>query len=421
MLHHQPGKDAGWLWKMSSSTPNALDFISYLPEKTALASSGNLLLTPLWKAMNQEAVLNADLGKGLDFLSEQVKKSTGLDLGQLLASLGPNYSIVLTVDETRQVTIPGGPAGKPITISEPALAVVVQVQDDVLINRIEQQLAMLPMVTQSTLGDLKARTLSTPLPMAFLRPMVAWKKGLIIVASNEQLVKEMQEVKEGKKPGLAANPQFKKLMTGLPTKGCDFSYLAPVFQKTLNEIQMASIRQGSNTADASVLKMIEYVQQATRQGTVARVVEETPEGWLSTSHGGTGPAQIVAIGAAAPVALIAGASVPSFIRARSRTEATVIKQDLRMIDAAIDQWAIEHNKKAGDQATTDDIKPYLKEGSPLYNRLISNPGGTTFPLVNGAPTFIIPPVGGKLIVPREILIKYRDVTTPDFWAPYQAY
>ena len=39
------------------------------------------------------------------------------------------------------------------------------------------------------------------------------------------------------------------------------------------------------------------------------------------------------------------------------------QNNLRAIDAAIDQFAVEHNKHAGDPVSWDDLKPYIKLNS----------------------------------------------------------
>ena len=52
------------------------------------------------------------------------------------------------------------------------------------------------------------------------------------------------------------------------------------------------------------------------------------------------------------IALLAAIAVPGFLRARKRSQASKIINDLRMIDAAVDQYAIESGKKTGDTATS---------------------------------------------------------------------
>ncbi len=47
------------------------------------------------------------------------------------------------------------------------------------------------------------------------------------------------------------------------------------------------------------------------------------------------------------IALLASIAVPNFLRARKRSQATRILEDLRLLDSASDQYAIETNKISG--------------------------------------------------------------------------
>src|ERR1700719_5092907 len=67
------------------------------------------------------------------------------------------------------------------------------------------------------------------------------------------------------------------------------------------------------------------------------------------------------------IALLAAIAVPGFLRARKRSQASRILNDLRMIDSALDQYAIETNKKTNDPVAVADWTNYIKKGSPLYN------------------------------------------------------
>src|SRR5437868_8069717 len=67
------------------------------------------------------------------------------------------------------------------------------------------------------------------------------------------------------------------------------------------------------------------------------------------------------------IALLAAIAVPGFLRARKRSQASRILNDLRMIDAAVDQYAIETNRSTGFGVTTTDWIQYVKKGSALYN------------------------------------------------------
>src|SRR5947207_15071853 len=67
------------------------------------------------------------------------------------------------------------------------------------------------------------------------------------------------------------------------------------------------------------------------------------------------------------IALLAAIAVPGFLRARKRSQASRILNDLRMIDSACDQYAIETNRRTGDAVAVADWTNYLKKGSLLYN------------------------------------------------------
>lgn len=108
------------------------------------------------------------------------------------------------------------------------------------------------------------------------------------------------------------------------------------------------------------------------------------------------------------IALLAAIALPSFLRARKRAQASRILNDLRMIDSAIDQYAIEMNKKTNDPVATSDWIQYVKKGSQLYNTA-SSIFGTTY----GAQTVDTLPQ-----VPTADYNALSDVAGTGFWSPY---
>src|SRR6476620_6940015 len=67
------------------------------------------------------------------------------------------------------------------------------------------------------------------------------------------------------------------------------------------------------------------------------------------------------------IALLAAIAVPGFLRARKRSQASKIINDLRLIDSAVDQYAIENNKLTGTTVPVAAWTQYLKKDSALYN------------------------------------------------------
>src|SRR4051812_8462688 len=66
------------------------------------------------------------------------------------------------------------------------------------------------------------------------------------------------------------------------------------------------------------------------------------------------------------IALLAAIAVPGFLRARKRSQASKVLNDLRMIDAAVDQYAIETSKIGGAAVGKDDWVKYVKKDTNLY-------------------------------------------------------
>src|SRR5205809_5506745 len=67
------------------------------------------------------------------------------------------------------------------------------------------------------------------------------------------------------------------------------------------------------------------------------------------------------------IALLAAIAVPGFLRARKRSQASRILNDLRMIDSACDQYAIETNRTTGATVNVADWTNYFKERTPHLN------------------------------------------------------
>jgi prepilin-type N-terminal cleavage/methylation domain-containing protein len=108
------------------------------------------------------------------------------------------------------------------------------------------------------------------------------------------------------------------------------------------------------------------------------------------------------------IALLAAIAVPGFLRARKRSQASRIINDLRLIDSAIDQYAIETSKKSGDPVGVTDWTNYLKKDTVLYST-----GSDILGNSYGPQTVDLLPA-----VPSVSKTALSDVTDAAFWSPY---
>ena len=127
---------------------------------------------------------------------------------------------------------------------------------------------------------------------------------------------------------------------------------------------------------------------------------------LNRKHAGFTLVEIMIV--VAIIALLAAIAVPGFLRARKRSQASKILNDLRMIDAAVDQYAIESNRTTGFVVTVPDWTNYVKKNSILFNT-----GADLFGNGYGVQTVDTIPQ-----VPSADYQALSDVAGTGFWSPY---
>jgi prepilin-type N-terminal cleavage/methylation domain-containing protein len=127
---------------------------------------------------------------------------------------------------------------------------------------------------------------------------------------------------------------------------------------------------------------------------------------LTTRRGGFTLVEIMIV--VAIIALLAAIAVPGFLRARKRSQASKILNDLRLIDAAVDQYAIETTKKSGDPVEVTDWTNYLKKDTVLFAT-----GQDLFGNNYGPQT-----VDSLPKVPDSAKAVLSDVTDTAFWSPF---
>jgi prepilin-type N-terminal cleavage/methylation domain-containing protein len=127
---------------------------------------------------------------------------------------------------------------------------------------------------------------------------------------------------------------------------------------------------------------------------------------LTTKRGAFTLVEIMIV--VAIIALLAAIAVPGFLRARKRSQASKIINDLRMIDSAMDQYAIETTKKSGDPIDVSDWTNYVKKDTVLYAS-----GKDLFGNDYGAQV-----VDQHPVVPANAKTNLSDVTDDAFWSPF---
>jgi hypothetical protein len=409
LLHHYPEKNTGYMWSFFGKKPHPLDNLNFLPAATSFAGFSDFDIPLIAKTIEKEISQSGipELIQAYQQLPAQFEQMTGLTWDHFLGSLGNEVGFVLTLDDSKKTPLPMG-GNSMIEIPAAEVMLVFKVNDDMIFNRIDKLLESNPMVVKKDEGDLKMRTMSLPIPLPIqLRPTVAKSGNYLFIGTTDNIIQEALAVKAGKKPGLIASEGFKKLTQGFPTEGNSFAYLDKKFNQIISQVQKQALASMPNNKGDT-----EWLQKLLPEndGTVFYSVSSNMDfGWLKTSYGSQDPSKLLLMAPVATTGLLAGIAVPSFVRARLRSQATTVLNEARLLDAAKDQYALENNKKGDVIPSMVDLTPYLKAGTNLAVTGKDTLGGT----------FTLGNITTHLKVDEQTKKTVSEATGGDaFWGPY---
>lgn len=359
VLHHYPGKGGGFLWNVLGQKPHALEGLQMLPAHTAVAAFSDVDLPLLWSVVRKEVGRSGmpEAEQALEQAPAQFEAVTGLNWDKVLTSLGGEFGFVLTLDDTRMITLPIPGQQHAMEIPEPALMLVAKVKDETLFNRLDEALKKTGQnIVAVNEPGLKMRTVPVPLPLPIqLRPTLASSGGYLYIATTDGLVREALEVKAGKKPGLKSTDEFKRLAVDVPQQGNRFFFLSQKLGKTVMGLQQQALSMAPGME-----KQSELLRSLVHGGGACSftVGAHTEQGCVSVGNGNQNAGGAVLVAGAAP-AVLAAVAVPAFVKARAAAQKTACINNLRQIDAAKQQWALEKKKGENDTPSREDLLPYL--------------------------------------------------------------
>lgn len=397
LLHHYPGKGNGFLWKLCGGAPHPLTGLDLLPTNTALAVFSDADLPLLWNVV-QDQVAKSGFPEAETFLQQlpdNFEKKTGVKWDDFINSLGGEFGFVVTLDESKTIPIPVPPSI--VEVPEPGIMLVVKVKNDTIFNCIDAQVKkntnQMPMAVSTETNGTKMLTVPVPLPLPInLRPTAASGGGYLFIATSDALIQKALAVKDGQSPGLKSTAEFKRLAKGLPKMGNQFSFMSERFGKAIYNLQTqvmtSSAAREQSPAQAEWLKSLIQHRHVSFSYSVG---VNTTDGCLTIGNSDRSLADLALIPAFAGPGMLAAIAIPNFVKARETSQRNACINNLRMIGAAKDQWALENGKKKGDVPTKADLKPYLRNG-----KFPHCPAGGTYSInpIGEPPTCSVP--GHKL-------------------------
>ena len=125
-------------------------------------------------------------------------------------------------------------------------------------------------------------------------------------------------------------------------------------KKTIGLIETAS--KNEPAADATITPP--KLTGARRQELLQRFKTVAPKEFVRKSE--VKSRWLAALAVTAAILILLSISIPNFTKARSTSQANAIINNLRQLDGAKQQWALEHKKSDSDTPTMADLTPYLR-------------------------------------------------------------
>jgi hypothetical protein len=345
ILHRYPGGEGGYLWSLAGSAPHTLRGLELLPADTVMAGFFDLDLAGLWRAIEadlQESGMSQGVTAMRD-LDSNVSQATGSTLVQLLGSLGVEHGLVVTLDETRKVTIPM-PNGSTVEIPEPALALAFRTKDHRLFDWLEAVFSENPEVIRAEREGALLRTLPVPLPLPLeFRPTLVRKGEYLILASSDRVAGGILDVQDGKRAGLKAGDAFVRLARGMPTEGNQFTFVSGRVTAALRQFQEAMLTSAPRE-EAAPVRLLQSLLNAGPPPESYAVAANTGSGWLTVAQGNQEPANAVLLPMVVfPAAIIAGVTLPALAKAKDTARSIRCVNNLKQIGLGARIYAVDHD------------------------------------------------------------------------------
>jgi hypothetical protein len=263
---------------------------------------------------------------------------------KLLASFGGEMGFVLTLDNTKKISVPVG--GRGLEIPAPGLLLAVKVNDDLLFNRISSELKQNQAVEITDEKGLKMCAMPIPLPLPVeLKVTVASSGDYLFIATSPAMVRDALAVRAGKLPGLRQTAEFAALLKHLPREGNQFVYADKKFSGTIMELQKQALQSEGKLKPAQM----EFVQSLfLSHGPTygLSIGAHTATGWQSVSVGNQDSSAVLLAGPAVGITAVGAAMVlPALAKAKEKAQSISCVNNMKQVNLAARIWASDNADK----------------------------------------------------------------------------
>jgi general secretion pathway protein G len=359
VVHHYKGNGKGLIWQLMEEKPHELEGLKLMPADTVLGGFSDFKINVLWQWIKKEVeASNLPKVKQAILSVEPALQTQGIQLDKLLDSFGGRIGFILSLDSKKKSTIPIGKTT--LEIPEPAIAMVFTVKDDFLFNLLQEKL---PFAKKSEEKDIKKLEIPVPPMPILVQPVILQKEGMLILASNNQIVDAMFAAKESGN-GLTATEEFKKLSANIPEKGNRFGFLGSRLSQVIMDIQKKAL-EASGKEDPAAKEFMNLFQKEWR---LYSVLQNTDEGMVISFNHSMALESFVLLPATAAAGVVAAIAVPNLLVAIQNGKQKATMYDLKSISMAIESYITDHYEAPQGKTLAeiqDKLQPFYIKVLPL--------------------------------------------------------
>ena len=420
MLHRNPTKGDGILWKAFGTASHDLDGLNLMPADTVYAYHGDLDVAAIlvWaKTMAVTANLPPEATEQFDAMLAQPEGQ------KALGAYGGEVGVYFTLDfeklnklpingvestfpgsgkalpTSRQafptsgqavpgegIVVPGegnvlpgggnvlpGMENDALGIPEPGLVLTIKVNNGNLLTMLQGVAESMGMELEEVdLGGVKAYQFPQPIPFPPLpgmvvQPVVFQSGGYLVFTSSPALAANVLATQADPDTGLRGTAEFKKLTKGMELKGNQFTFMSGRVAGLYGNILKQGMAAEAEMLPEPMQNLMVRLMTLGMKGQVS-VLQVLPEGFLVHSHTeGMGyDSAVLAVGGVVPLAVGAALVLPALSSARQKARESKSMYNLRQLIIAAQLYHDEHEELPAAANWSDALLPHLDNNRQVF-------------------------------------------------------
>ncbi len=352
-----------WRWLVGGAS-SPMNVHSYLPRDTVMARSGTGDIKFLWQLVqNAVSEIGGDeVQAGFDLWQETMTAMSGTSPADLIGSIAPES--VFSIQLSRDANIEWPLGDTTLTVPQPSLLLVTAVNEHKIIEVVKQTLQTnlgMPL-PEVIVDDATLHTIPFPVPAPFpVAFTIATHGNYLLLGSTEAVVRDaLTAFNDGN--GLKAEAEFVAAFPDLAENN-GILFMSRRFSEAVGAIQKSMLAQtDSSDVPEGFLSLIQKWADDQAADALAMTIMNYRNGVLTSGKSTSGGHDYITAMFMVPVGMVAGMTLPAFIQARTRAQEVSCINNLRMLDAAKEQWAMLHGKVNGEEPDPGGVFEYIRGG-----------------------------------------------------------